>query len=229
MDPVQPDYDVFLSHNSADKPVVEALARRLRAAGFNVWLDAWRLVPGEPWQEALEEGLDRSRTVVIAIGPAGIGPWQNEEMRVALDTRVRNRAYRVIPLLLPGADLRRHPLPRFLVRLTWVDFRAGLEDAGAFERLLAGIRGQPPGPGDVEGPTPPPIPPAGGESGTSYSATLAGPGAIAQGPGAVAAGAGGVAIGGDIKGNVTIITGHGNVVGRGSRCNVRNGDEEDKA
>jgi hypothetical protein len=32
----------------------------------------------------------------------------------------------------------------------------------------------------------------------------------------VAAGAGGVAIGGDVTGNVTIITGHGNVVRAGS-------------
>ena len=32
--------DVFLSHNSADKPVVvRELAERLRAAGMRVWFD----------------------------------------------------------------------------------------------------------------------------------------------------------------------------------------------
>ncbi|MDP6110249.1 MAG: toll/interleukin-1 receptor domain-containing protein [Planctomycetota bacterium] len=38
-------YDVFLSHNSKDKPVVEPLAERLKAEGLKVWLDAWSLVP----------------------------------------------------------------------------------------------------------------------------------------------------------------------------------------
>jgi hypothetical protein len=52
-----------------------------------------------------------------------------------------------------------------------------------------------------------------------HRAALRGSGAIAQGPGAVAAGAGGVAVGRDAKG--TIVTGHGNVIGDGSRSSVR--------
>ncbi|WP_157098462.1 toll/interleukin-1 receptor domain-containing protein [Chlorobaculum limnaeum] len=32
-------YDVFLSHNSADKSRVRALAERLRSAGLRVWFD----------------------------------------------------------------------------------------------------------------------------------------------------------------------------------------------
>ena len=47
-------YDVFLSHNSADKPAVEILARRLVEADLVPWLDTWSLVAGEPWQEAIE-------------------------------------------------------------------------------------------------------------------------------------------------------------------------------
>ena len=51
-------YDVFLSHNSPDKPAVEALARRLTdEADLHPFLDKWHLVPGEPWQEAIEEAL----------------------------------------------------------------------------------------------------------------------------------------------------------------------------
>ena len=52
-------YDVFLSHNSADKPAVELIARRLRdEAGLAPFLDKWHLVPGESWQEALEQAAD---------------------------------------------------------------------------------------------------------------------------------------------------------------------------
>ena len=34
-------YDVFLSHNSKDKPRVRKLAERLRAEGLRVWFDDW--------------------------------------------------------------------------------------------------------------------------------------------------------------------------------------------
>jgi hypothetical protein len=91
-------YDVFLSHNSADKPAVEVLARRLtEEAGLQPFLDKWHLVPGEPWQEALEEALDQSRTCVVFLGPKGLGTWENEEMRAALDIRAGTPDFRVIP------------------------------------------------------------------------------------------------------------------------------------
>jgi hypothetical protein len=147
-------YDVFLSHNSADKPAVEALARRLQdEAGLHPFLDQWHLVPGEPWQEALEEALDQSRTCAVFIGPRGIGPWEHEEMRAAIEQRVASRAaFRVIPVLLPGAERgERGRLPAFLTRTTWVEFRERLDDDDALHRLVAGIKGIAPGrgPGDV--------------------------------------------------------------------------------
>ena len=135
-------YDVFLSHNSADKPDVLELAKRLRSAGISPFLDAWHLVPGEPWQEALEEAILASRTCAVFVGPAGFGTWENEEMRAALSRRAHDDEFRVIPIILPGAVLpAKGRLPPFLSRLTWVDFRPGLDDSAAFDRLVNGIRG----------------------------------------------------------------------------------------
>jgi WD40 repeat protein len=152
-------FDVFLSHSSPDKPAVEEVARRLEdEAKLKPWLDKWNLVPGEPWQEALEQALDSSRTCAVFIGLGGIRPWENEEMRSALQTHASKPDYRVIPVLLPGATLpERGELPRFLSRLTWVDFRGtdGLDDAEAFRRLVAGIRGI--GPGRVDAATTIPV------------------------------------------------------------------------
>jgi hypothetical protein len=51
---------------------------------MRVWLDKWHLVPGEPRQEELEKALDACQTVAVFLGPSGIQPWQNEEMRSAL-------------------------------------------------------------------------------------------------------------------------------------------------
>ena len=141
------DYDVFLSHNSKDKPAVEHLAEKLEDdAGMRVFLDKWNLVPGDPWQEELEDALGRSRTVAVFLGPSGIGSWHNEEMRSALELRVRDKKRRVIPVLLPGTSLPQDDqVPIFISRLTWVDFRDGLDDPDTFERLVAGINGIAPG------------------------------------------------------------------------------------
>jgi hypothetical protein len=73
-------------------------------------------------------------------------------MRSALEARVSNKERRVIPVLLPGApDSQELELPRFLRRLTWVDFRAGLEDQNALYHLYCGIQGISPGAVKTEG------------------------------------------------------------------------------
>ncbi|MGB7876277.1 MAG: toll/interleukin-1 receptor domain-containing protein, partial [Anaerolineales bacterium] len=141
------NYDVFLSHNSKDKPSVEAIAHKLQETySLKCWLDKWNLIPGDPWQEAIEEALDDSKTFGIFVGPNKISPWENEEMRSAIEDRVQDRSRRVIPVLLPGApDSKSLKLPRFLRRLTWVDFRTGLDDEDALYRLYCGIKGIAPG------------------------------------------------------------------------------------
>ena len=66
-------------------------------------------------------------------------------MRAAIQTRVEDEsAYRVIPILLPGAARpKTRDLPLFLRRYEPVEFRS-LDDEQAFKRLLAGILGIPP-------------------------------------------------------------------------------------
>jgi tetratricopeptide (TPR) repeat protein len=139
-------FDVFLSHNSKDKPIVEQIAHKLEAKCIKVWLDKWNLIPGDPWQEDLEDALDESQTIAVFVGPHDISPWENEEMRSAIEERVQDKKRRVIPVLLPGApDNTKLVLPRFLKRLTWVDLRTGINDEDSFHRLISGIKGIAPG------------------------------------------------------------------------------------
>ena len=52
----------------------------------------------------------------------------------------------MIPVLLPRSSMpATRTLPPFLRRLEWVDFRSGLDDPGAFHRLVSGIQGISPG------------------------------------------------------------------------------------
>ena len=136
-------FHVFLSHNSTDKTAVEKLAVRLRKEDIEPWLDKWNLIPGDPWESAIEDALKNCATCAVFVGSSGIGPWQNEEMRAAIDRRVSHKdGFRVIPVLLPGVQREeRSRLPPFLVATTWVEFRRTLDKEDAFHRLVCGICG----------------------------------------------------------------------------------------
>lgn len=132
-------FDVFLSHNSRDKPAVEEIAARLRDRGLRVWLDQDELRPGLPWQEGLEEGVRASRSVAVCIGADGLGPWQRPEMQAFLALSAEDEMP-VIPVLLPGCPESPQQLPLFLRAMTWVDLSKGLT-GGGLDRLVWGITG----------------------------------------------------------------------------------------
>ena len=66
-------YDVFLCYNSRDKPRVQRLAERLRAAGLRVWFDEWAIQPGDDIYLGIEHGLEASRTLVLCLSLAALG------------------------------------------------------------------------------------------------------------------------------------------------------------
>ncbi len=141
-------FDIFLSHNSEDKPVVEALAHKLRYAGINPWLDEERLVAGAVFQYGLADALRSCPTCAVFVGPKGLGDWAREELLVAQDRAAKEPAFRLIPILLPGvADpFDYSQLPPFLTQRTWIDFRQGLDEERPLRAFVNAIRGKPPGP-----------------------------------------------------------------------------------
>ncbi len=134
-------FDVFLSHNRRDKATVKRLAEALRQRDLRVWLDDWELVPGRPWQEALEEIIETTRAAAVLVGSDGLGPWEEQEMRACISEFV-DRKLPVIPVLLPGAP-RKPKLPLFLKQFTWVDLREGITEEG-LDGLVWGITGEKP-------------------------------------------------------------------------------------
>lgn len=134
-------FDVFLCHNSADKPAVKRLGEGLKARGLLPWLDEWELPPGQAWQELLERQIQRIGSAAVCIGPAGISPWHQQEMRGFISEFV-DRRVPVIPVLLPGAPAKPE-LPLFLRQFTWVDFRR--DDPDPFDQIVWGITGRRPG------------------------------------------------------------------------------------
>jgi hypothetical protein len=132
------DFDVFLCHNVADKPIVKSIGERLKLQSILPWLDEWELQPGIPWQRLLEQQIKRIKSAAVFVGREGLGPWQHQEIEAFLREFV-HRVCPVIPVFLPDASSEPE-LPVFLRGITWVDFRRLEPDP--IERLIWGITGR---------------------------------------------------------------------------------------
>jgi formylglycine-generating enzyme required for sulfatase activity len=127
-------FDVFLSHNSKDKPRVRRLAERLRAAGLRVWFDEWHIGPGDIIALKVDEGLERSRVLLLCVSPNALASgWVALERSTAIHRDPSNEGRHFIPLLLEDCEL-----PATVRRYRYVDYRQEAE--AAFAELLAVCR-----------------------------------------------------------------------------------------
>ncbi len=129
-------FDVFLAHNSVDKPQVRAIATKLRERGLKPWLDEEQIPPGKSFQEEIQKAIPQIKSAAIIIGVTGLGKWQIQELRSLMNLFV-NRDIPVIPVLLPGVNKIPDNLV-FLQELNWVNFE-NIDDTKAFYNLQWGI------------------------------------------------------------------------------------------
>lgn len=130
-------FDVFLCHNSADKPEVREIAGKLRSRDLKPWLDERDISPGESWQDALEEQIKTIKVAVIFIGDNGIGQWQKEEIQAFLNQAKKRRCV-IIPVILPSATTTPE-FPIFLQIRQQVDLRNPVP--ASYDRLKTVITG----------------------------------------------------------------------------------------
>jgi TIR domain len=128
-------FDVFLAHNGKDIKAVEGIAQQLQQRGLNPWLDKWHLPKGRVFQQKIERVLSVVPCTAVFIGSHGIGPWEEMELRMAVNEFVERKAP-VIPVLLPKC--KQADLPLISKAFSQVRFRT-LEDAEALDNLVWGI------------------------------------------------------------------------------------------
>jgi hypothetical protein len=92
-------WDVFLSHASEDKPYVEELHRTLVAAGLQIWMDKAELRWGDKLRSRIDDGLKRSRFVIVVLSKAflGLKKWTEYELDSAFALETVNEK-RILPL-----------------------------------------------------------------------------------------------------------------------------------
>jgi DNA polymerase III delta prime subunit len=133
-------FDVFLCHNSEDKPAVREIARQLAQKAIKPWLDEEQIRPGTSWQTALGQQIESIKSAAVFVGESDVGPWQNQEIQALLSQFVE-RHCPIIPVVLPSAKTT-PKLPWPLANLHRVDFRNSHLDP--LKQLIWGITGEKP-------------------------------------------------------------------------------------
>lgn len=99
-DPVEREFDIFLSHTGPDKELARELYDELRARGLEVWFDGAEIILGRSLTRQIDRGIAKSKVAAILVTEAFIKGryWTEVEMGAFFATRKR-----VIPIL-DGVD-----------------------------------------------------------------------------------------------------------------------------
>ncbi len=110
----KPTSSAFFSYSRVDAEFVIKLARDLRTAGSPVWLDQLDIKPGEHWDNAIEDALERAPIMLVVLSPTSVESTNvMDEVSFALDEKKP-----MIPVLYRDCKI-----PFRLRRMQYIDFR----------------------------------------------------------------------------------------------------------
>jgi hypothetical protein len=125
---------IFLCHASEDQRPVRDLCRRLRADGFDPWLDQERLLPGQDWEHEIVAAVRASDIVIVCLSSTSVSKvgYVQKELRRVLDVADRQPEGRifVIPVRLEACAV-----PDRLSQWQYADIFV----EGGYERLRASL------------------------------------------------------------------------------------------
>jgi TIR domain len=104
-----PKHDVFISysHGDIDRAWLTGFVERLRRHGVSVWLDTEQIPPGQPWRDAIEDGLRNSDSIVLVLGrETALRPYLFFEIGAAI-----GMGKRIIPIVAQDVVPSQLPAP----------------------------------------------------------------------------------------------------------------------
>ena len=130
---------LFLSFNSKDTRVASALRDALVRLdpGLEIFFSPVSLGQGF-WLPKLAEGIRAADAFLLLMAQGGPGPWQEMEYFEALDRRVKDAGFALVPVIVGSGNAPGLP---FLRQLNWVEIAAAFED-DAIRKVLAALRGE---------------------------------------------------------------------------------------
>ncbi len=140
---------IFLSHTTSDKEVVEAIGSWLTARGYTVWIDKWMLTPGDSLIDKIGEGIEASDKLVVFLSPESVeSNWVKKEVNTGQILELAEEkglgSKFVIPVVLKPSKIPVMLRDKLYANFTNKDFDA------ACQELLNGILDSPTGPLDIK-------------------------------------------------------------------------------
>jgi formylglycine-generating enzyme required for sulfatase activity len=125
---------IFLCHASEDKPQVREVYQRLKALGFEPWLDEEDILPGQDWDDEIETALEQSAFVMVFLSKRSVEKvgYVQREFRWAMyrSEEMPEGSIHTIPIKLDDCTV-----PRRFRRHQW----ANLSEDGAFDRIVRAL------------------------------------------------------------------------------------------
>ena len=116
-------YTLFLSHRSSDKKVVALVAKAIKHAGVNVWLDAEQLIPGQSLVAEINRALGQMTHFVLFWSSHCLGaPWVERELNSAVSLLVEKK----VPLFIVRLD--NTPVPSLIADLLRIEAAGEMPD-----------------------------------------------------------------------------------------------------
>jgi formylglycine-generating enzyme required for sulfatase activity len=135
---------MFLCHASEDKAAVEAIYERLKALGYQPWLDKRDLLPGQRWRSEIPKAIRASDYILIFLSNTSVAKrgYVQNEFKLALEVlrEVPDGTIYAIPIRLDEC-----PIPDQFGDLHWCN----LFETDGFEYLLRALRVGKPSPEEV--------------------------------------------------------------------------------
>ena len=109
-------HDVFISHSSKDKAIADAVCATLEGKGIRCWIAPRDVPPGKDWGEAIIEGLEGSRIMILVFSSHA-----NESVNVPKEVeRAINKGLDVVPFRVEDVKLSKK-LEYHLSSVHWLD------------------------------------------------------------------------------------------------------------
>lgn len=100
----------FVSHKSDDLDTAEDIASYLRGKGIDVWLDTWRIAPGDSIVQAVDRGLQASDVMVVLLSRRSVeSKWVQKEWSAKFGDELKAGRNVIIPVCLESPKCIRIP------------------------------------------------------------------------------------------------------------------------
>jgi len=124
--------EIFLAYSFVDRDRAQLIYQALRAAGYEVWMDAQNLLPGQMLHAELEGAIRQSKLIVLLLSTKSqfVRGWASKEVEIAQRLSGRRGGTPVLPVRLDNVEP-----PAALGGLRWIDYFA----PNGLERLVEAI------------------------------------------------------------------------------------------